>query len=148
MIPVLDVMPPDPEGAEGRLAVIGDRLMWYSHGSWRTFFSQPGQVGTIICWAGRLGVGVLPDFIVCEGQPISRATYADLFAVIGTTYGAGDGSSTFNVPDLKWSFPVGLAVGYPPFEAMGNRGHLDPPAAPWHPDWVVMRFYIRAISNP
>jgi microcystin-dependent protein len=39
-------------------------------------------------------------FLLCEGQPISRTDYAALFAVIGTTYGSGDGSSTFNIPDL------------------------------------------------
>ncbi len=39
-------------------------------------------------------------FLLCEGQPISRTDYAALFAVIGTTYGLGDGSSTFNIPDL------------------------------------------------
>lgn len=40
-------------------------------------------------------------FLLCYGQAISRTTYANLFAVIGTTYGTGDGSTTFNVPDLR-----------------------------------------------
>ena len=39
-------------------------------------------------------------WLICNGQAISRTTYAALFAVIGTTYGAGDGSTTFNVPNL------------------------------------------------
>ena len=39
-------------------------------------------------------------FIPCDGAAVSRSLYADLFAVIGTTYGAGDGSTTFNVPTL------------------------------------------------
>ena len=39
-------------------------------------------------------------WLVCNGQAISRTTYAALYAVIGTTYGAGDGSTTFNVPNL------------------------------------------------
>jgi microcystin-dependent protein len=38
-------------------------------------------------------------WLLCQGQAISRATYSDLFTAIGTTYGAGDGSTTFNVPD-------------------------------------------------
>jgi microcystin-dependent protein len=40
-------------------------------------------------------------WVLCYGQAISRTTYADLFTAIGTTYGAGDGSTTFNVPDLR-----------------------------------------------
>ena len=39
--------------------------------------------------------------MLCYGQAISRSTYADLFSAISTTYGTGDGSSTFNVPDLR-----------------------------------------------
>ena len=39
-------------------------------------------------------------WLICNGQEVSRTTYAALFAVIGTTYGAGDGSTTFNVPNL------------------------------------------------
>jgi len=46
-------------------------------------------------------------FFLCNGQAVSRTTYADLFAVISTNYGVGDGSTTFNVPDLRSSFPVG-----------------------------------------
>jgi microcystin-dependent protein len=43
-----------------------------------------------------------PDgFLDCDGSAISRTTYADLFAAIGTTWGVGDGSTTFNVPDLR-----------------------------------------------
>ena len=43
-------------------------------------------------------------YIKANGAAISRTTYADLFTAIGTTYGAGDGSSTFNVPDLRGEF--------------------------------------------
>lgn len=47
-------------------------------------------------------------FLLCNGQAVSRTTYADLFAVVSTSYGVGDGSTTFNVPDLRSSFPIGL----------------------------------------
>jgi len=40
-------------------------------------------------------------WLLCYGQAVNRTTYADLFAVVGTTYGAGDGSTTFNLPDLR-----------------------------------------------
>lgn len=43
-------------------------------------------------------------WLVCGGQAVSRTTYADLFAAIGTTFGAGDGSTTFNVPQLGGEF--------------------------------------------
>lgn len=43
-----------------------------------------------------------PDgWLICDGSAVSRTTYADLFAVIGTTYGTGDGNSTFNLPDYR-----------------------------------------------
>lgn len=46
-------------------------------------------------------------WLFCGGQAISRTTYSDLFSAIGTTYGSGDGSTTFNVPDLKGRVIVG-----------------------------------------
>jgi microcystin-dependent protein len=54
-----------------------------------------------------------PDaqFLLCNGAAVSRSTYADLFAVCSTTYGAGDGSTTFNVPDLRGRVPVGAGTG-------------------------------------
>lgn len=63
--------------------------------------------GTIIAFAGNS----LPDgYLVCNGAAISRTTYADLFAVIGTTYGAGNGSSTFNLPNLINRFIEGSSA--------------------------------------
>jgi microcystin-dependent protein len=47
------------------------------------------------------------DWLLCNGDPYSRSTYADLFAVIGTAFGAGDGSTTFNVPDRRGRVGVG-----------------------------------------
>ncbi|BAO20617.1 putative tail collar domain-containing protein [Pseudomonas phage PPpW-3] len=46
--------------------------------------------------------------MLCYGQAVSRTTYAGLFAVIGITYGAGDGSTTFNLPDLRGRVPAGV----------------------------------------
>ncbi len=54
------------------------------------------------------GGSVAPDgFLICDGSAISRTTYADLFAVIGTIYGNGDGSTTFNLPNLTDKFIQG-----------------------------------------
>ena len=47
------------------------------------------------------GASAPTGFLLCGGQAVSRTTYSDLFSVIGTTYGVGDGSSTFNLPDLQ-----------------------------------------------
>lgn len=55
-------------------------------------------VGTVISFGGS----VVPNgYLLCNGQAINRATYPQLFAVIGTTYGSGNGITTFNVPDLR-----------------------------------------------
>lgn len=48
-------------------------------------------------------------WLMCDGSAVSRTTYADLFAAISTVYGVGDGSSTFNVPDLRGQFIRGWA---------------------------------------
>lgn len=57
-----------------------------------------------MAWAGATA----PDeWLICDGSAISRTTYADLFAILGTTYGAGDGSTTFNIPDLRGSVIIG-----------------------------------------
>ena len=50
----------------------------------------------------------LPAGSCVDGSAVSRSTYADLFSSIGTTYGAGDGSSTFALPDLRGRMPLGL----------------------------------------
>ena len=47
-------------------------------------------------------------WLLCYGQAVSRATYAALYSVIGTTYGSGDGSTTFKIPDMRGRAPVAL----------------------------------------
>jgi hypothetical protein len=51
-------------------------------------------------------------WLICNGSAISRTTYATLFAVISTTYGVGDGSTTFNLPDLRGRSPFGVSTSY------------------------------------
>lgn len=55
-------------------------------------------VGAVSAFAGS---SAPTGWLLCDGTAVSRATYAALFALIGTTYGVGDGSTTFNVPDLR-----------------------------------------------
>lgn len=47
------------------------------------------------------------NWLICDGKAISRTTYATLFALVGTTWGAGDGSTTFNLPDFRGRVPLG-----------------------------------------
>ncbi len=66
--------------------------------------------GEVKMWAGQQET--VPDgFLFCDGRAISRTQYADLFAIIGTYHGEGNGSSTFNVPDLRDRFVVGRQYG-------------------------------------
>jgi hypothetical protein len=74
------------------------------------YYAPPG---TIVAYAST---NAPAGWLVCDGQPWSRTQYANLFGVIGTTFGAGDGSTTFNVPNLQGRFLRGLN---------GNSG-LDP----------------------
>ncbi len=65
-------------------------------------------IGTILDFAGS----VAPNgYLLCDGSAISRTDYAGLFAVIGTTWGAGNGSTTFNVPDLRGRTAIGAGTG-------------------------------------
>lgn len=61
--------------------------------------------GIINQYAGSVAPG---GYLLCDGSAVDRTTYADLFAVISTTYGVGDGSTTFNLPDLRGEFVRGL----------------------------------------
>lgn len=61
-------------------------------------------------------------WLVCDGSAISRTTYADLFAVIGTTYGPGDGSTTFNLPE-KYAY-TGNVIGNGIAIGLTNGGNL------------------------
>lgn len=53
----------------------------------------------------------LGGWLPCEGQAVSRLTYASLFVVIGTIYGSGDGINTFNLPDFSGRAPIGSGAG-------------------------------------
>ena len=61
--------------------------------------------GILLPYAGTAS----PDgWMLCNGQEVSRETYSNLFTVIGDSYGIGDGSTTFNLPDLRGRMPMGL----------------------------------------
>jgi microcystin-dependent protein len=64
---------------------------------------QTGDVKFFSSASGNLATG----WLLCTGAPVSRTTYATLFAAIGTTWGAGDTTTTFNLPDLRGRVPAG-----------------------------------------
>lgn len=72
---------------------------------WVVDVESGAPVGSLMPYAGTTP----PDgWLICDGSEISRTTYARLFSVIGTTYGAGDGNSSFNLPD--GNIPFGTAI--------------------------------------
>lgn len=69
------------------------------------------------------GSDTVPEnWLLCNGQEVSRTTYSDLFNTIGTAYGAGDGFTTFNLPDLTGKVTVGKDSDDTDFNALGNTG--------------------------
>ena len=67
-------------------------------------FTNRSEVGTIKPW----GKSTSPSgYLLCDGTAVSRTTYAELYVVLGDTYGAGNGSTTFNVPQLQGKTPQG-----------------------------------------
>lgn len=75
--------------------------------------------GCIIPYAAASSPG---GWLLCDGSAVSRTTYAALFAIISTTYGVGNGSTTFNVPDITGRLIVGLDSGDSDFNALGETG--------------------------
>ncbi len=64
--------------------------------------------GTILMWPT---ITAPSEYLNCNGAAVSRTTYATLFALIGTTYGVGDGATTFNVPNFSGRAPIGVGTG-------------------------------------
>lgn len=86
-------------------------------------------VGTVIDWAGKSDATLPSGWLKANGQIISRTVYADLFNVIGTVYGGGDGSTTFAVPDLRGRSTFGIdgvstatRIVTPPLQIGGTGG--------------------------
>jgi microcystin-dependent protein len=78
--------------------------------------------GVISQWGGS-AASVPTGWKLCDGTAYSRTvTYNTLFDAIGTTYGSGDGSTTFNVPNLKGRIPVGLDSTQTEFDTLGETG--------------------------
>ena len=83
--------------------------------------TNPPLPGVIYPYSGAN----IPDgFLLCDGAAYSRTEYAELFAAIGTMYGSGDGSTTFNVPDLVERVPAGAGDNHPAGKMVGEETHI------------------------
>lgn len=102
---------PSQSGQSGNvLGTDGTNVAWVVGGGGvgGTIVVASLPVGTIVPFGA---ISIPSGWLECNGAAVSRATYADLFASIGTTYGAGDGSTTFNVPDLRGRSSIGQGTG-------------------------------------
>lgn len=73
------------------------------------FVQQAGLTGEIKMWPTAVAPA---GYLLCNGQAVSRSTYASLFAITGTTFGVGDGSTTFNLPNYTNRMPIGAGGSY------------------------------------
>jgi microcystin-dependent protein len=69
-----------------------------------------GVRGSVYLYAGSKPPA---GYLLCDGTAVSRTEYKELFALIGTTYGPGDGTSTFNLPDLQGKVVIGGSTEFP-----------------------------------
>lgn len=76
--------------------------------SWVAQAGATTPSGTVAMFAGS---SAPTGWLLCDGSPVSRTTFSALFAIVGTTYGAGDGSTTFNLPDCRGLFVRGVGAG-------------------------------------
>jgi microcystin-dependent protein len=77
-----------------------------------------GPTGHMLLWPTATAP---TGFLLCAGTAVSRSTYAALFAVIGSTYGAGDGSTTFNLPNFNNRSPIGAGDLYAANAQVGSK---------------------------
>jgi microcystin-dependent protein len=99
-----------------------DRILFWDDSAGQATWLEVGSglsiTGTVLAAIGGTAIptGVMLDYggssaptgyLLCDGSAVSRATYSDLFTAIGTAFGAGDGSTTFNVPDFRRRVAVG-----------------------------------------
>jgi len=77
-------------------------------GSSTSFAAPSFEPGMILPYGGASAPA---GWLVCNGAAVSRTTYANLFSVLGTTYGVGDGTTTFNVPDFLGRTVLGAGAG-------------------------------------
>jgi microcystin-dependent protein len=85
-----------------------------------------GRSGGTVIPAGQVNMTARASaptgWLLCDGTAVSRATYVGLFTAIGTAFGVGDGSTTFNVPNMRGRVPVGYDSAETEFNTLGKTG--------------------------
>lgn len=85
-------------------------------------------VGGVLAPSGSIqgfaGATVPSGWLACDGSAVSRATYANLWTALGSTWGAGDGSTTFNLPDFRGKVVVGAGAGFSLAAVGGEASHV------------------------
>lgn len=112
----------------GNLNVGNNKIINLANGTTNTDAVAYGQLAVLIPSGSILmsGRNTAPTgWLLCDGSVVSRTTYSDLFSAIGVTYGAGDGSTTFGLPDLRQRFPLGKAVSGTGATLGGTGGAID-----------------------
>ncbi|MBN2401012.1 MAG: tail fiber protein [Spirochaetes bacterium] len=79
---------------------------WLTNGYWSPLSPPPGSIMML----GKSAIAGITGWLLCDNSALSRTTYADLFAVLNTVFGTGDGSTTFNIPDFRGIFPRGAGT--------------------------------------
>lgn len=87
-------------------------------------FQTSSLINSWIIWEGKIWfTNTAPtNWLICDWSAISRTTYAWLFSIIGTIYGSWDGSTTFNIPNLKWKIPVWYNASETEFDTLWKTG--------------------------
>ena len=111
--------------------------LWSNDADFDTRVSQAAPVGVINPYGGSTAP---TGWLICDGSAVSRTTYAALFAILGTTYGAGNGSTTFNLPNFKGKVPFGRDSGQTEFDVLGETGgsksHTHPLGSNGYPQFT------------
>jgi microcystin-dependent protein len=133
---VCDTLP--PEGGTGQVCetLAAQNASQKAFCAFRNWFADPNgnPSAEFIAFLTSAGIGtpvgniewrpvssVPTGWLIANGQTVSRTTYASLFSVYGTTFGSGNGTTTFNVPDLQGRFLLGSSAGHPVGEADGEE---------------------------
>ena len=105
---------------DGSFIITKDGKLYIDYDEDRVEVLTPRRPAGII---SEFAGSVAPEgYLMCDGSEVSRTTYSDLFEVIGTSYGSGNGSTTFNLPNLKGKVPVGYDSNDNDFNALGKTG--------------------------
>jgi microcystin-dependent protein len=107
--------------------------------------------GTIHAFGGTTAPS--SEWLLCDGAAVSRVIYAELFGVVGIAYGVGDGSTTFNVPDLRGRVAAGFAAsgGHSDVSTLGlNEGSAPSVRRPRHPhsNALTLPNHVHSFSDP